>query len=142
MSKSGQYFQEEWIRTTWKFGAKGFFMFGGLISWSFMGPFSFLFRNHIFFLWWIMSLNGLNPLQVQLVMPWWFWNFFNGRIGTLSAIIRNEGIHFSNKLFNSLLSKYREKNKDSLSYYSLANGQVQVSNREIKWTFKKAVNIN
>ena len=50
------------------------------------------------------------------------------RFGTPRAVISDEGSHFCNKLFASLLSKYEFMHRVSLAYHPQSNGQVEVSN--------------
>ena len=56
-------------------------------------------------------------------------------------MISDEGSHFCNKLFASLLSKYGVKHQVSLAYHPQCNGQAKVSNREIKKILEKTVNV-
>ena len=63
------------------------------------------------------------------------------RFGTPRAIINDEGSHFCNKLFASLLAKYGVKYRVTLSYHPQSNGQAEVSNREIKKILEKTVNV-
>ena len=67
-------------------------------------------------------------------------NIFS-RFGTLRAVINDEGSHFYNKLFASLLAKYGVKHQLSLAYHPQRNGQAEVSNREIKKILEKTVNV-
>ena len=67
-------------------------------------------------------------------------NIFS-RFGTPRAVISDEGSHFCNKLFASLLAKYGVKHRVTLAYHPQSNGQVEVSNREIKKIFEKTVNV-
>ena len=67
-------------------------------------------------------------------------NIFS-RFGTPRAVISDEGSHFCNKLFASLLSKYGDKHWVSPSYHPQSNGQAEVSNREIKKILEKKVNV-
>ena len=53
----------------------------------------------------------------------------------------NEGSHFCNKLFASLLTKYGVKHRVTLAYHPQSNGQAEVSNIEIKKILKKTVNV-
>ena len=53
----------------------------------------------------------------------------------------DEGSHFCNKLFASILSKYGVKHRVSLAFHSQSNGQTKVSNREIKKILEKKVNV-
>ena len=63
------------------------------------------------------------------------------RFGTLRAVISDEGSHFYNNLFVSLLTKYRVKHRVSLAYHPQINGQAEVSNREIKKILENIVNV-
>ena len=63
------------------------------------------------------------------------------RFRTPRAVISNEGSHFRNKFFVSLLAKYGVKHWVSLSYHPKSNGQAEVSNREIKKILEKTVNV-
>ncbi|XP_022846304.1 uncharacterized protein LOC111369053 [Olea europaea var. sylvestris] len=64
------------------------------------------------------------------------------RFSTPRAIVSDEGTHFYKKLFNSLLAKYDVKHKLALGYHPQSNGQVEVSNKEIKQFLEKTVNTN
>ena len=61
------------------------------------------------------------------------------RFGTPRAIISDEGSHFCNNYFDALLDKYSVKHKAATSYLLQMNGQVEVSNREIKVILEKTV---
>ena len=63
------------------------------------------------------------------------------RFGTPRAGISDEGSHFYNKLFASLLAKYGVKHCLSLAYHPQCNGQAEVSNQEIKKILEKTVNV-
>ena len=67
-------------------------------------------------------------------------NIFS-RFRTPRKVISDEGSHFCNKLFASLLAKYGVKYRVTLSYHPQSNGQVEVSNREIKKILEKTVNM-
>ena len=54
-------------------------------------------------------------------------NIFS-RFGTPRAVISDEGSHFYNKLFASLLAKYGVRHCVSLSYHPQCNRQDEVSN--------------
>ena len=62
------------------------------------------------------------------------------RFGTPRALITNGGTHFYNKLVDKVLQKYGVKHQTSLAYHPQANGQVEVSNCEIKSILEKTVN--
>ncbi|KAK4854138.1 hypothetical protein QYF36_019483 [Acer negundo] len=61
------------------------------------------------------------------------------RFGTPRAIISDGGSHFCNKLFEALLKKYGMKHRITTPYHPQANGQAEVSNREIKSILEKTV---
>ena len=63
------------------------------------------------------------------------------RFGTLRAVIGDEGSHFCNNLFASVLAKYGVKHRVTLAYQPQSNGQAEVSNREIKKILEKTVNV-
>ena len=94
---------------------------------------------------WIMCPSGWKPFQPLLVMPNWYCVSSGvtsfSRFGTPRAVITNEGSHFCNKLFASLLAKYGVKYRVSLAYHPQSNGQAKVSNREIKKILEKTINV-
>ena len=63
------------------------------------------------------------------------------RFGTPRAVISDEGSHFCNKLFASLLAKYGVRHRVTLAYHPQSNGQAEVSNREIKKILEKIMNV-
>ena len=67
-------------------------------------------------------------------------NIFS-RFETPRAVISDEGSHFCNKLFASLLAKYGVKHWVALAYHPQSNGQAEVSNREIKKILEKTINV-
>ena len=79
--------------------------------------------------------------DARVVLKFLRRNIFT-RFGTSRAVISDEGTHFYNKLLNSLLAKYGVKHKVSLAYYPQTNGQVEVSNWEVKQILEKMVNTN
>ena len=58
------------------------------------------------------------------------------------AIISDEGSHFYNKLFESIMNKYGVKHKIATSYHPQTNGLVELFNREIKQLLEKTVKTN
>ena len=62
-----------------------------------------------------------------------------GRFGAPRTILSDEGSHFANKLFAKLMSRYGVKHVTSLAYHPQSNGQVEISNIEIKNILKKTV---
>ena len=61
------------------------------------------------------------------------------RYGCPRAIISDGGSHFNNLHFRALLKKYRVHHRITTPYHSQANGQVEVSNREVKTILKKII---
>ena len=53
------------------------------------------------------------------------------------AIISDGGSHFNNSHFRALLKKYGVHHRITTPYHPQANGQVEVSNREVKSILKK-----
>ena len=64
---------------------------------------------------------------------------FSPRFGTLRALISDGGSHFCNNVIEALLKKYGVMHKVASPYHPQTNGQVKVSNREIKWILEKTV---
>ncbi|XP_039000030.1 uncharacterized protein LOC120125741, partial [Hibiscus syriacus] len=62
------------------------------------------------------------------------------RFGVPRAIISDEGTHFDNKLIAKELKKYGVRHKIATVYHPQTNGQVEISNREIKQILEKVVN--
>uniref|UniRef100_A0A2N9IY26 Integrase catalytic domain-containing protein n=1 Tax=Fagus sylvatica TaxID=28930 RepID=A0A2N9IY26_FAGSY len=61
------------------------------------------------------------------------------RFGTPRAIICDQGTHFCNKPFESLMMKYGVIHKVATSYHPQTSGQVELANREIKQILEKTV---
>ena len=59
--------------------------------------------------------------------------------GAPRTIISDGGIHFANKVFEKLMNRYGIKHIMSLAYHPETNGQVEISNREIKKILEKTV---
>ena len=68
-------------------------------------------------------------------------NIFS-RFRVPKAIISNGGSHFCNKPFENLLANYGVKHKVDTPYHPQTNGQVELTNREIKTILMKVVNSN
>ena len=68
-------------------------------------------------------------------------NIFS-QFGFRGAIISDGGSHFTNSLFRSLLRKYGVHHRVTTPYHPQANGQVEVSNREIKNILKNITRTN
>ena len=65
-------------------------------------------------------------------------NIFS-RFGCPRAIISDEGTHFNNNHFLSLMKKYEVHHRVNTPYHPQANGQVEISNGEIKKIMKKII---
>ena len=61
-------------------------------------------------------------------------------LGTPRALITDGGTHLCNKLVGKVLQKYGVRHCTSLAYHPQENGQVEVSNREIKSILEKTIN--
>ena len=64
------------------------------------------------------------------------------RFGTPRTIISDGGSHFSNNVFEKLMNIYGIKHIMSLVYHSQTNGQVEISNIEIKKILEKTMSAN
>ena len=51
------------------------------------------------------------------------------RFGAPRTIISDKGIHFENKVFAKLMSRYGIKHMMGLAYHLQSNGQAEISNR-------------
>ena len=79
--------------------------------------------------------------DAKVVVKFLYKNIFT-QFGTPRAIISDEGTHFCNKVFDATMAKYGIKHKKTLSYHPQANGQVEMSNREVKSILEKTVQSN
>uniref|UniRef100_A0A803PID4 Integrase catalytic domain-containing protein n=1 Tax=Cannabis sativa TaxID=3483 RepID=A0A803PID4_CANSA len=59
------------------------------------------------------------------------------RFRTPRAITSDEGSHFCNKQFEALLTRYGVHHRTTLPYHPQSNGQVEISNWEIKLILEK-----
>ena len=64
------------------------------------------------------------------------------RYGCPRAIISDDGSHFNNSHFWALLKMYGVHHRITTPYHPQANGQVDVSNREVKTILKKIIRPN
>ena len=64
------------------------------------------------------------------------------RFGAPRTIISDGGSHFANKLFDKLMGRYGIKHIMILAYHPQTNGQVEISNREIKKILEKTVSFS
>ena len=62
------------------------------------------------------------------------------RFGAPKTIICDEGSHFANKFFAELMRRYQIKHMMGLANHPQSNGQVEISNREIKKILEKTIN--
>ena len=68
-------------------------------------------------------------------------NIFS-RYGCPRAKISDRGSHFNNAHFHALLKKYGVHYRVTTPYHPQANGQVKVSNREVKNILKKIIRLD
>ena len=78
--------------------------------------------------------------DAKIVLSFIWRNIFL-RFVTPRAVISDEGSHFCNTLFASLLAKYGVRHWVSLAYHPQFNGQAEVLNWEIKKILEKIVNV-
>jgi len=64
------------------------------------------------------------------------------RFETPQAIISDNGTHFCNKTFETLMRKYAITHKLSTPYHPQTSRQVEVSNRQVKLILEKTLNQN
>ena len=62
--------------------------------------------------------------------------------GCPRSIISDDGSHFTNSHFSSLLKKYGVHHRVTTPYHPQANGRVEVRNREVKNILKKIIHMN
>ncbi|XP_062103480.1 uncharacterized protein LOC133814550 [Humulus lupulus] len=110
----------------------------------FMGPFPSSYNNKYILLavdyvskW--VEATTTPTCDGKEVLTFLHKNIFT-RFGTLTTIISDRGSHFCNKSFTTLCACYEVHHQKALFYHPLANGQAEVSNREIKSILEKTVN--
>ena len=111
---------------------------------DFMGPFPPSFGN----LYILLVVDYVSKWVEAIVCPINDANTIVGfiqrniltRFGAPRTIISDEGSNFSNKLFEKLMSRYGVKHVMGLAYHPQSNGQVEISNREIKTILDKIGN--
>ena len=59
------------------------------------------------------------------------------RFRTPRAVISDEGSHFCNKLFTSLLAKYGVKHRVTLAYHSQSNGKLRFQTKRSRKSWKR-----
>ena len=111
---------------------------------DFMGPFPISFGNMYIMVAvdyvskWVEAIalpNNTGGSVVKFVKKNIFICF-----GVPRAIISDNGVHFQNSHFKTLLAKYRCHFKSGTTYHPQTSGQVEVSNRELKSILEKTVN--
>ena len=110
---------------------------------DFMGPFpvSFGFNYILLAVDYVSKWVEATPTRTndaKVVVNFVKANIF-ARFGTPRAIISDNGTHFCNKSFAALLKRYGVTHRVSTPYHPQTNGQVEISNREIKWILEKTV---
>ena len=89
---------------------------------------------------WIRDIAS--PTNNTRVVVKLFKNIIFPRFGTPRLVISDGGSHFISRIFDKLLSKYGVKHRVATPYHPQTNGQVEVSNREIKQILEKTVSIS
>ena len=113
---------------------------------DFMGPFPNSFGNLYILLAvdyvskWVEAIPTKSN-DNKVVLKFLKENIFS-RFGTPRAIISDQGKHFKNYQFESLLKKYSITHKLATPYHPQTSGKVEVSNRQIKQILEKVVNSN
>ena len=111
---------------------------------DFMGPFPSSFGNMYILLAvdyvskWVEATAC--PINDAITVIGFIQRNILSRFGTPRTIISDEGSHFANKVFAKLMSIYGIKHLMGLAYHPQSNGQVEISNREIKKILEKTVN--
>ncbi|XP_074318668.1 uncharacterized protein LOC141655487 [Silene latifolia] len=62
------------------------------------------------------------------------------RFGVPRVLISDRGTHFGERALEALLRKYGVQQRKSLAYHPQANGQAEISNRELKTILERTVN--
>ncbi|RVW28485.1 Pro-Pol polyprotein [Vitis vinifera] len=87
---------------------------------------------------WGIDFMGPFPMSFGWFPKFLKENIFS-RFGVPKAIISDEGTHFCNKPFETLLAKYGVKHKVTTPYHPQTSRQVELANREIKNILMKVV---
>jgi len=101
-----------------------------------MGPFPSSFRNEYILLAvdyvskWVEAIP-IRTNTAKVVVKFLRENIFS-RFGILGDIISNQGTHFTNRSFDTLLKRYCIVHRLTTPYHPKTSGQVEVSNRQIK----------
>jgi len=113
---------------------------------DFMGPFSNSFGNQFILVAvdYVSKWVEVVPTKTndnKVVVKFLKENIFSS-FGTPRAIITDNGSYFCNKVFEALIRKYFINHKLSTPYHPQTNGQVEVTNRQIKLILEKTVGQN
>ena len=111
---------------------------------DFMGPFPSSFGNMYI----LLAIDYVSiwveatacPKNDAITMVGFIQRRILSRFGAPRTIISDEGSHFSNKVFEKLMSRYGIKHMMGLAYHPQSNGQAEISNWEIKKILEKTVN--
>jgi len=113
---------------------------------DFMGPFSNSFGNQYILVavdyvskWVEATPTRMNDNRV--VVKFLKENIFS-HFSTSRAIISDNGTHFCNRAFEALMRKYSITHKLSTTYHPQTNGQMEVTNRQIKLILEKTIGQN
>ncbi|WKA00154.1 hypothetical protein VitviT2T_018541 [Vitis vinifera] len=110
---------------------------------NFIGPFLMSFGNSYILVGvdyvskWVEAIPCKHN-DHRVVLKFLKENIFS-RFGVPKAIISDEGTHFCNKPFETLIAKYGVKYKVATPYHPQTSGQVELANREIKNILMKVV---
>ena len=85
----------------------------------------------------ILSKTNDNKVVVKFLKE----NIFS-RFETPRAIISDNGTHFYNQSFETLMWKYAITYKLPIQYHPQISGQIEVSNKQIKLILEKTVSQN
>ena len=109
-----------------------------------MGPFTSSYRNQYT----LVSVDYMSKWVKAIVIPnndtrvvVKFLKKIFTRLGVPRALISDEGSHFCNKQFESLLKRYGVHHRIATPYHPQTSGQVEVTNREIKKILEKTVGV-
>jgi transposase InsO family protein len=111
---------------------------------DFMGPFPSSYNNKYILVAvdyvskWVEAIA--TPTADSAVVRKLFQKIIFPRFGVPRVVISDGGSHFINRQFDNLLHKYGVKHKVATPYHPQTNGQVEISNREIKNILQKVVN--
>ncbi|WKA10605.1 hypothetical protein VitviT2T_028170 [Vitis vinifera] len=110
---------------------------------DFMGPFPMSFGNSYILVGveyvskWVEAIPCKHN-DHRVVLKFLKENIFS-RFGVPKGIISDEGTHFCNRPFETLLAKYGVKHKVATPYHPQTFGQVELANRKIKNILMKVV---